>query len=69
MAQAGNPDAAKPHVDEFIRSSCERLGGDPLTDVPRYVDAMVKSSPYVRPEDSAHFVEGIRLAGLPLMDE
>ncbi len=65
-AQAGDPDAARPHVDEFIRSSCERLGGDPETDVPQYVDAMIKSNPYVRPDDAAHFVEGLRLAGLPV---
>jgi len=42
-AQAGDQVAARPHVDEFIRSSCERLGGDPQTDVPRYVDAIIKS--------------------------
>ncbi len=65
-AQAGNPDAARPHVDEFIRYSCERLGGDPDIDVPRYVKALVKASPYVRSDDLAHFLEGLRLAGLPV---
>ena len=65
IAQAGNPGAARPHVDEFIRSSCERLGGDPETDVPRYVNALVKANTYMRPDDLAHFVEGLRLAGLP----
>ena len=65
-AQAGDPDAARPHVDEFIRSSCERLGGDPETDVPQYLDAMIKSNPYLKPDDSAHFLEGLRLAGLPV---
>ena len=65
-AQAGDPDAARPHVDEFIRSSCERLGGDPETDVPQYLDALIKSNPYLKPGDSAHFLEGLRLAGLPV---
>lgn len=65
-AQAGDPDAARPHVDEFIRSSCERLGGDPETDVPQYLDALIKSNPYLEPSDSAHFIEGLRLAGLPV---
>ena len=65
-AQIGDLATARPHVDEFIRSSCERLGGDPETDVPRYVNAIVRANPYMRPEDSAHFVEGLRLAGLPV---
>jgi DNA-binding SARP family transcriptional activator/TolB-like protein len=65
-AQSGDPAAAQPHAVEFIRAACESLGGDPETDVPQYVDAMIKSNPYVRPDDAAHFVEGLRLAGLPV---
>ena len=65
-AQAGNLDAARPHVEEFIRYSYERLGGDPDTDVPRYVKALVTASPFMLPDDLAHFVEGLRLAGLPV---
>jgi TolB-like protein len=68
-AQSGDPAAAQPHMVEFIRSTCERLGGDPETDVARYMDAMIKSNPYMRPEDSAHFIEGLRLAGLPVTTE
>ena len=60
------PAAAQPHVVEFIRNCCERLGGDPGTDVPQYVDAMIQGSPYMRPDDSTHFIEGLRLAGLPV---
>ncbi len=67
-ARTGDHDAARPHVDEFIRHVCERLGGDPETDVPRYLGAMIKSNPYLRPEDAAHFVDGLRLAGLPVRD-
>jgi len=67
-ARIGNQAAVRPHVDEFIRHSCERLGGDPDTDVPRYVGAMIKSNPFMRPDDAAHFVEGLRLAGLPVRD-
>ena len=65
-AQTGDLAAAQPHVAEFIRSCCERLGGDPETDVAQYVDEMIASNPFVRPDDSAHFIEGLRLAGLPV---
>ena len=65
-AQTGDQAAARPHVDEFIRHSCERLGGDPETDVPWYVKAMIKANPFQRPDDAAHFVEGLRLAGFPV---
>ena len=66
LAQSGDPAAARPHVDEFARYSCELLGGDPETDLPRLVKALVRASPYARDEDSAHFIEGIRLAGFPV---
>ncbi len=65
-AQTGDQAAARPHVDEFIRHSCERLGGDPETDVPWYVKAMIKANPFQRPDDAAHFVEGLRIAGFPV---
>jgi tetratricopeptide (TPR) repeat protein len=67
-ARTGDQAAASPHVDEFIRHSCERLGGDPETDVPRYVDAMIEANSFMRPDDAAHFAEGLRLAGLPVRD-
>ena len=67
-AQTGNFDGAAPHVAEFIRKSCERgVGSDPDTDVPRYVEEMLNSNPFVRPDDAAHLSEGVRLAGLPVM--
>ncbi len=65
-AQSGDPAAAQPHVVEFIRTTCERLGGDPETDVAQYMNAMIQGSPYMRPDDSTHFNEGLRLAGLPV---
>ena len=67
-AQSGNQVAARPHVDEFIRYLCEMLGGDPETDAARYVGTMIKSNPYMRAEDLAHFLEGLRLAGFPVPD-
>jgi hypothetical protein len=30
---------------------------------------MIKSNPYLKPDDAAHFVEGLRLAGLPVKAE
>ena len=65
-AQSGHQEAARPHVDEFIRYSCERLGGDPETDAPKYVGWLIKASPYLREEDSDHFLEGVRRAGFPM---
>ena len=64
-ALSGDTASAQRHVVEFIRTSCERLGGDPDTDLPAYVDAIVNKSPYRRAADLAHFVDGLRLAGLP----
>lgn len=60
----GDTAAAQRHAAEFIRASCERLGGDPDTDTPAYVSAAIDSSPYLRPDDAAHFAKGLRLAGL-----
>jgi len=65
-ALSGHQEAARPHVDEFIRYSCERLGGDPETDAPKYVGWLIKASPYLREEDSDHFLEGVRRAGFPM---
>jgi len=65
-AHAGNLKAAREHVAEFIRTSCERLGGDPDVDMPLYAKSVVGKSPFVRADDTAHFVEGLRQAGLPI---
>ncbi|MCP5074145.1 MAG: hypothetical protein GY947_12750 [Rhodobacteraceae bacterium] len=65
-AQGGNLSAARRHVGEFIRTSCERLGGDPKADIDNYVASIIGKSPFVRAEDTMHFREGLRLAGLPV---
>lgn len=65
-AQAGDLNAAKRHVGEFIRTCCERLGGDPKTDIENYVANIVGKSPFVRTADTVHFTEGLQLAGLPV---
>jgi len=65
-AQIGDAASARQHAAEFIRHSCERLGGDPETDSQQYVQATVGGNPFVRPEDAAHFVDGLRRAGLPV---
>ncbi len=68
-ARSGKPAAARRHVQEFIRLNCERMGGDPETDVPSYVDAvLIRSNPYLKAEDAEHFLEGVRLAGLPVAE-
>lgn len=64
-ALRGDTVSARKHASEFIRNSCERLGGEPDADGPGYVDAIVDMSPYLRSEDVAHFVRGLQLAGLP----
>lgn len=64
-AQVGDFDAARVHAEEFIRHSCEQLGGDPETDFQSYIDGQVAGNPYLRADDRAHFLEGLRLAGLP----
>ncbi|MGI9353754.1 MAG: BTAD domain-containing putative transcriptional regulator [Rhizobiaceae bacterium] len=65
-AQGGNQSAARRHVSEFIRTSCERIGGDPKADIDNYVASIIGKSPFVRAEDTMHFREGLRLAGLPV---
>lgn len=64
-AQIGEMNSVRVHADEFIRHSCEQLGDDPDTDFQKYIDGQVASNPYECSEDKAHFVEGLRLAGLP----
>ena len=61
----GDKAAAEHHAAEFVRTSCESLGGDPDTDIAEYLDAVVNKTPYKYEEDRAHFLEGLRLAGLP----
>jgi TolB-like protein/DNA-binding SARP family transcriptional activator len=65
-AQAGDLAAARRHVGEFVRTSCERLGGDPKADIKNYVASIVGKSPFTRDEDTIHFIDGLRLAGLPV---
>ncbi len=66
-AQAGNLSAAKHHVGEFIRTCCERLGGDPKKDIENYTASIIGKSPFVQAADTDHFAEGLRLAGLPVL--
>lgn len=63
--QLGDAGTAERHAKQFIQTSTERLGGDPATDVPHFVEAVIESSPYADEEDTAHFAEGLRRAGLP----
>lgn len=65
-ALSGNAERARVHVAEFVRATCERLGGDPASDIPAYCEAMLLSSPYARDEDRDHFFAGLRKAGLPV---
>lgn len=64
--QLGDAAAAERHAKQFIQTSSERLGGDPATDVPYFVDAVIESSPYAADDDTAHFAEGLQRAGLPI---
>ena len=67
-AQIGDEESSRIHAEEFIRHSCEQLGGDPDADFQRYIDGQVAGNPYLRSEDRAHFLEGLRRAGLPPSD-
>lgn len=66
-AQSGNIAAAKRHIAEFLRGTSEQWGGDPATEAPRYVEAMMRHNPFLKAEDAAHFAEGLSLAGLRMV--
>ncbi len=61
----GNTRAAERHAAEFLRSSRERMGGDPASDVKRYMAWLIAANAYRRDEDAEHFIQGLRKAGLP----
>ncbi len=63
-AQLGNIEMARQHINEFIRLSCEMLGGDPDTDMQKYLDFLINTQPYVNDSDLQFFVDGLELAGL-----
>jgi len=63
-AQLGNTELAQQHINEFIRLSCETMGGDPDTHMQEYVDDLIKNQPFVKAEDSQLLVEGLELSGL-----
>ena len=56
---------AERHGVEFLRFCSERMGGEPATDVRRYMDYLIDANPYRRNEDAEHFIEGLRKAGRP----
>ena len=64
-AMVGNAREAERHKAEFLRFCRERFGGDPETDIKRYMDWLIKANAYRREEDTEHFIEGLRKAGLP----
>jgi TolB-like protein/cytochrome c-type biogenesis protein CcmH/NrfG len=64
-ALVGNAREAERHSVEFLRSRSEHMGGDPATDVKRYMDWLINANAYRRDEDTEHFIAGLRKAGLP----
>ena len=64
-ALMGNAQEAERHSAEFLRFCRERMGGDPATDVKRYMAWLIDANAYRRDEDAEHFIEGLRKAGLP----
>ena len=64
-ALVGNAREAERHSAEFLRFCREHMGGDPTTDVKRYMDWLINANAYRRDEDAEHFIEGVRKAGLP----
>ncbi|MCZ6771486.1 MAG: BTAD domain-containing putative transcriptional regulator [Proteobacteria bacterium] len=64
-ALVGNAREAERHIAEFLRSRSEHMGGDPATDVKRYMDWLINANAYRRDEDAEHFIAGLRKAGLP----
>jgi TolB-like protein len=64
-ALVGNAREAERHIAEFLRSRSEHMGGDPATDVKRYMDWLIDANAYQRDEDAEHFIAGLRKAGLP----
>ena len=64
-ALVGNAREAERHSAEFLRFCREHMGGDPTTDVKRYMDWLINANAYRRDEDAEHFIEGLRKAGLP----
>ena len=62
----GDRAAGERHVRELIRIHCERLGGEPTVDLPRYIEVIVGTSPFFEDAETARFIEGLRLSGLPV---
>lgn len=56
---------AQRHSEEFLRYCSERFGGNPASDMERYMAWLVATNVYRREEDARHFIEGLRKAGLP----
>ncbi len=65
-ALAGNDKDAKHHSREFLRFCASHLGGDPASEIHRYMTWLVDSNAYRRVEDRDHFLLGLRSAGLPV---
>ena len=63
-AQLGHIETAQQHIKEFIRLSCEQMGGDPDTDLQKYVDFLIDTQPFVNNSDLQSFKQGLELAGL-----
>jgi len=63
-AYAGRPAEAERHAAGFLEFCSDRMGGEPRTDLWRYVEWLLNVNVYRQEEDAAHFVEGLRLAGL-----
>ena len=61
----GDRDEADQHAQAFLRYCTERLGGDPASDIGRYMDWVIRANVYRREDDAQHFIEGLRKAGLP----
>lgn len=64
-AMVGDNHEAERHSAEFLRFCRERMGGDPATNVKRYMAWLIDANAYRRDEDAEHFIEGLRKAGLP----
>ncbi len=63
-AQLGHIEIARQHINEYIRLACEMMGGDPDTDLQKYVDFLLDTQPFVNDNDLQNFTQGLELAGL-----
>ena len=66
LARCGRIEEARFQGRQLIQLCCERMGGDPETDADRHVKSIVDSNTFLKSEDADHFIEGLRIAGLPV---